>query len=84
MKCIKGTIGLPLILSTEKSGNIKWYIDAEFEVYKDMRSYTGGFLTMGTGVAYSQSRKQKINKKSSTEAELAGVNDLLTQVIGNQ
>ena len=30
MKYIQGTIGLPLILSIDKSGNIKWYIDAAF------------------------------------------------------
>ena len=28
MKYIQGTIGLPLILSIDKSVNIKWYVDA--------------------------------------------------------
>ena len=28
MKYIQGTIGLPLIFSVDKSGNIKWYVDA--------------------------------------------------------
>ena len=81
MKYIQGTIGLPLILSIDKSGNIKWYVDASFAVHKDMRSHTGGFMTMGTGGAYVQSSKQKLNTKSSTEAELVGVDDVLTQVI---
>ena len=48
MKYIQGTIGLPLILSIHKSGNIKRYVDASFAVHKDMRSHTGGFMTMGT------------------------------------
>ena len=48
MKYIQGTICLPLILSIDKSGNIKWYIDALFAVHTDMRSNTGGFMTMGT------------------------------------
>ena len=56
-KYIQGTIGLPLILSIKNSGNIKWYVDAAFAVYKDMRSHTGGFMTMGTGGAYVQSIK---------------------------
>ena len=81
MKYIQGTIGLPLILSIDKSGNIKWYIDASFAVQKDMRSHTGGFMTMGTAGAYVQSSKKKLNTKSSTEAELVGVDDVLTQVI---
>ena len=45
-KYIQGTIGLPLILSIDKSGNIKLYVDTEFVVHKDMRSHTGGFTTM--------------------------------------
>ena len=83
-KYIQGTIGLPLIFSIGKSGNIKWYVDASFSVNKDMRSRTGGFMTMGTGGAFIKSRKQKLNTKSSTEAKIIGVDDVLTQVIWNQ
>ena len=75
------TIGLLLILSIKNYGNIKWYVDAEFAVHKDMRSCTGGFVTMGTGGAYVQSSKQKLNTKSSTEADIVRVDDVLTQVI---
>ena len=81
MKYIQVTIGLPYIFSIDKSGNIKWYVDASFVVHKDMRVHTGGFMTMGTGGAYVQSRKQKLNTKSSTEAEIGVVDDVLTQVI---
>ena len=81
MKYIQGTIGLSLILSIDKSGNIKWYVDASFAVHKDMRSHTGGFITMLTGGDYVQSIKQKLNTKISTEAEIFGVDDVLTQVI---
>ena len=81
MKYIQGTIGLPLILSINKSGNIKWYVDASFAVHMDMRIHTGGFMTIGTGGAYVQSIKHKLNTKISTEAEIVGVDDILTQVI---
>ena len=81
MKYIQVTIGLLLILLIYKSGNIKWYIDAAFSVQKDMRINTGGFMNMGTGGAYVQSIKKKLNTKSSTEAELIRVDDVLTQVI---
>ena len=66
MKYIQVTIGLPLILSIDKSVNIKWYVDASFSVHKDMRSHTGGFMTMETGGAYVYSIKQKLNTKNST------------------
>ena len=68
-------------MSIDKSGNIKWYIDASCAVHKDMRSHTGGFMPMGTGGAYVQCIKQKLNTKCSTEAELVGVDDVLTQGI---
>ena len=81
IKYIQGTIGLPLILSIDKSGNIKWYVDASFAVHKDMRSHTGGFMTMRTGGAYVQSRKQKLKTNISAEADLVGLDDVLTQVM---
>ena len=84
MKYIKGTIGLPLILSINNSGNIKWHVDATFAVHNDMRRHTGGFMTMGKGEAYLHSSKQKLNTKSSTGAEIIGVDDVLTQVIWTQ
>ena len=81
MKYILGTIGLPLIFSIDKSGNIKWYVDALFAVHKDMRSHTGGFMTMGTVGAYIQSSKHNLNTNSSTEAKLVVIDYVLTQGI---
>ena len=79
LKYIQGTIGLPLILSIDKSGNIKLYVDALFVVHKDMRSHTGGFVNMGTVGAYVHSRKYNLNTKISNESELVGVDDVLSQ-----
>ena len=81
MNYIQVTIGLPLILSVDKSGNIKWYVDVAFAVHKDMRSHIGGFMTMGKVGAYVRSRKQKLNTNISTEADIFGVDDVLTQII---
>ena len=60
---------------------MKWYVDAAFAVHKDIRIHTDGLMTMGTVGAYVQSRKQKLNTKISTESDLVGVDDVLTQVI---
>jgi len=38
-------------------------------------------LTLGEGAVYGSSTKQKLNTRSSTEAELVGVNDALPQVL---
>ena len=42
-----------------------------------MKSQTSEALSMGLGVLYGKSSKQKLNVKSSTEAELVGVSDYL-------
>ena len=40
-----------------------------------MRSHTGGALSLGHGIVHSRSSRQKLNTKSSTEAELVGLSD---------
>jgi hypothetical protein len=81
MKYLQATIGLPLILAMDKSGKIRWYIDAAFAVHNDMKSHTGAMMTLGQGAANAQLSKQKLNTKSSTESEFVGVDDVISQVI---
>jgi len=54
-----------------------WWVDASFAVHPDMKSHTGMCVSLGRGCLYSRSTKQKINTKSSTEAELVGTHDCL-------
>ena len=51
----------PLILSTDGSGVLMWYVDASFAVHPNMRSHTGGVFTMGRGFPINSSTKQKLN-----------------------
>ena len=81
LKYLQGSVGLPLVLSMDKSQTMRWYVDAAFAVHKDMRSHTGMTMTMGSGAALSGSRKQKINTRSSTEAELVGVDEELSMIL---
>ena len=46
-----------------------------------MKSHTGGVVSFGTGALMSKSSKQKLNTKSSTEAEMVGVSDYLPRAI---
>jgi hypothetical protein len=50
-------------------------VDASYAVHPDMKSHTGGLMSMGTGGLICKSSKQKLNTKSSTEAELVGASD---------
>ena len=73
VRYVRVTIHLPLILVSDCSGNMVWSIDASFVVHMDMKSHTGYCLTLGTGAPISGFQSQKINTRSSTESELAGV-----------
>jgi hypothetical protein len=46
-----------------------------------MKSHTGGVVSLGRGVIMSKSSKQKLNTKSSMEAELVGASDYLPSTI---
>ena len=81
MQYIKGTIHMPLILSAESMTLPRWWIDASYAVHNDCRSHTGAMVTFGSGMALSFSRKQKLSTKSSTEAEVVGVDDGLPLVL---
>ena len=54
---------------------------ASFGTRFEMRSQTGATLSLGIGLIYSMSRKQKLNTTSSTEAEIVGVHDAMSQII---
>ena len=70
-----------LTLALDGSGKTTWSIDAAYAVHPDMKSHTGMTMTMGKGAITSLSRKQKLNTRSSTEAELVAVDDCMAQVL---
>jgi hypothetical protein len=72
---------LVLRLRADNLNIVKWWVDAAFAVHKDMRSHTDGTMSMGSGTAYATSQIQKLNTRSSTEAELVGANDVLPQAL---
>ncbi|VEU43169.1 unnamed protein product, partial [Pseudo-nitzschia multistriata] len=77
MGYLRSTAFVPLVLGWDGSGQANWYVDASFAVHTDMKSHTGAMLTFGQGAVMAMSTKQKLNTKSSTEAELVGVDDAL-------
>ena len=52
-----------------------------YAIYDDCKEHTGSIMTMGSEDITSFSQKQKISGKSSTEAELNGVDDTLLQIL---
>jgi hypothetical protein len=56
-------------------------VDASYAVHPDMKSHTGGVMSFGVGGFCCKSTKQKLNTKSSTEAELVGASDYLPNLL---
>ena len=81
MQYLRGTRRLPLILSADGSGFLKWWVDASFAVHPNMRGHSGGGLSLGRGFPTVSSTKQKLNTRSSTESELVGADDFMPAVL---
>ena len=80
MKYLRGTRTLPLILSANGSGILKWWVDASFAVHPNMRGHSGGGLSLGRGFPIVSSTKQKLNTRSSTETEIVGADDFMPAI----
>ena len=74
---VQATIDDIRIIGASSLSQIFTWIDAAYAVTSDMKSQTGGTMSMGLGILHGKSSKQKLNVKSSTEAELVGVSDYL-------
>ena len=70
-----------LTLEADDKQNLYWYIDASFAVHPDMKSHTGAIFTLGKGSIISSSTKQKVNSRSTTEAELIAVDDKVSKIV---
>ena len=72
---------MPLTLEAEDPVTLRWWVDASYAVHSDMKGHTGGSLSLGRGGVYNTSSRQKLVSRSSTEAELVGVHDVMPQII---
>ena len=81
MKYSKQTLNDCLTLEWENTNIMKWSADAAFAVHPDCKSHSGYAMTAGKGYLQAASKKQKLNTRSSTEAELIAADDAMTQVL---
>jgi hypothetical protein len=78
---LNGTLDDKRIIGADSLVQMKTWVDASHAAHVDMKSHTGGAMSFGTRAAMSKSSKQKLNTKSSTEAELVGASDCLPHAI---
>ena len=71
------TVDLEYTLEADRMDRLQTWVDASYAVHPDMKSRTGGIMSFVTGGFVPKSSKQKLNTKSSTEAELVGASDYL-------
>ena len=74
---LHGMIDDRRILGATSLDEMIMWVDASFATHANKRSHTGGTISFGVGVVHSKLSKQKLNTKSSTEAELVGVSEYL-------
>ena len=66
------------IAGSDSLQNMFTWVDSVYGVHDiDICSHTGGAISLGTGTIHDRSTKQKLNVKSSTEAELVGTSDYM-------
>eukprot|EP00957_Ditylum_brightwellii_P176549 13445700-Ditylum_brightwellii.AAC.1 len=61
------------IIGAESLTDVYTWIDAAYAVHDNMCSHMGGGISIGYGLLTGKSVMEKLNVKSSTEAELVGL-----------
>ena len=70
-----------LYLKADNVQELKWYVDSSLGTHKDMKSNTRSAFTLGNGAIWNESTKQKVNARSSTEAELISIDNNISKII---
>ena len=71
---------MPLILQSSDMNVVKWWLDASFAIHRNIRSHTGGVMTLGSVGVYTVSTKHNLSTRSSTEIELVSLHDVMPQI----
>ena len=78
---VRNTPDLGINLEASENVSVISYVDASYGVHDDLKFHTGFTISIGKGSICLKSSTQKVNTKSSTEAELVGISDSLGYII---
>ena len=78
---LNNTSNMILCLEADDEQQLMWYVDTSFGTHNDLKSHTGSIFTHGKGALWNESTKQKVNTRSSTEAELVSIDDQISKII---
>jgi hypothetical protein len=68
-------------MSANNTQTIKWYVNSSFAVHKDMKSHTKAIMTLSKGAIISDSTKQNVNARSSTESKMVAADTTISTVL---
>jgi len=72
---------LKAVISISDIERLITFVDVSYAVHMNMRSHMGVAMIFGISVFSSDSKMQKLNTKSSTDAEIMAVSNFLPKVI---
>ena len=78
---IRKTRDFGIVIQADKILAIYAFVDASYGVHEDFKSHTGVVVGFGRGPILAKSSTQKLNAKSSTEAELIGLSDSTGEIL---
>ena len=81
LRYLNGTLDRKLIIGASDISLMNVFVDASYAIHDDMKSHTGGCIIFCRGALMSKSIKQRLNTKSSCEAELVGTSDYIPSAI---
>ena len=81
IRYLRHTQTMGIVLQPDIHLQLYGYVDASYGVHSDMKSHTGVIIGIGKGPIYAKSTTQRLNTKSSTEAELVALSDSTGQVL---
>jgi len=70
-----------IALTIKADDNPHWWVNSSYSIHPDMKSHMGVLMLIGKGCTYMASSKQKLNTKSSTEAELVVIDVAMGQIL---
>ena len=80
MKYLRLTPLIPLTLESDDVLGLKWWVDESYYMHIYYWSHTGDTSSLVKGYPYSKLSKQNMNTKSSTKAELVGIDDMMPMI----
>ena len=81
LQYLNSTKDLPLIFHKQHNMTLNIFIDASYGQHIDRKSHTGSIVQLNQSSILSKSTKQRINTKSSSEAELVAISDSIGDLL---